>query len=82
MRCFTVPRTLAVLGTLSGLLYAVTAMPLMLIPLVSISGGAMPRYLAVFPCSSGLPRRHVAGSSPVPGERAASGSAVDDDAVR
>jgi hypothetical protein len=49
MRGFTVPRALVVLGTLSGLLYAATAMPLVSIPMVWISGGATARYLVVFP---------------------------------
>jgi hypothetical protein len=44
MRGFTVLRGLATLGVLSGLLYATTA-----VPLISIPGGAMARYLAVFP---------------------------------
>ena len=44
MRGFTVPHALAALGVLSGLLYATTA-----VPLISLPGGAMARYLAVFP---------------------------------
>ena len=65
MRDFTVPRALAVLGTLSGLLYATTALPL-----VSIPGGALAVYLTVFPMLFGiyLAAVWVARRQPRPGE--------------
>ena len=49
MRGVPVLRTLAALGTLSGLLYAATVVPLGSVP----GGGAMARYLAVFPALFG-----------------------------
>ena len=70
------PRALAALGTLSGLLYATTAMPLASIPLVSIPGGALGRYLAIFPLLFGaylaavwLVRRQPRPAEPLAGSR-------------